>query len=156
MSAEFIFYRLSHSLNYYFRAAPGYHTLSLNLRVRPVYRNGQHVDLTKQEVCCMKKLLLLLGLCTGATQAAVIVAYPYAAPRTVVIAPAPIVVTPAPVAAVAHPLALTAGEAATGAYQHNERQDAYDEINHLQQQRFDELNHLQAQRINNFNSRHPH
>ncbi|AWO81635.1 hypothetical protein C1N78_11275 [Serratia marcescens] len=104
----------------------------------------------------MKKLLLLLGLCTGATQAAVIVAYPYAALRTVVIAPAPIVVTPAPVAAVAHPLALTAGAAATGAYRHNERQDAYDEINHLQQQRFDELNHLQAQRINNFNSRHPH
>ncbi len=104
----------------------------------------------------MKKLLLLLGLCTGATQAAVIVAYPYAAPRTVVSAPAPIVVTPAPVAAVAHPLALTAGAAATGVYRHNERQDAYDEINHLQQQRFDELNHLQAQRINNFNSRHPH
>ncbi|WEE06958.1 hypothetical protein PXW05_11265 [Serratia marcescens] len=155
MSAEFIFYRLSHSLNYYFRAAPGNHTLSLNLRVRPVYRNGQHVDLTKQEVCCMKKLLLLLGLCTSATQAAVIVAYPYAAPRTVVIAPAPIVVTPAPVAAVAHPLALTAGAAATGAYRHHERQDAYDEINHLQQQRIDELNHLQAQRINNFNSRHP-
>ncbi|HCD1615164.1 TPA: hypothetical protein NBH86_002946 [Serratia marcescens] len=103
----------------------------------------------------MKKLLLLLGLCTSATQAAVIVAYPYAAPRTVVIAPAPIVVTPAPVAAVAHPPALTAGAAAAGAYRHHERQDAYDEINHLQQQRIDELNHLQAQRINNFNSRHP-
>ncbi|MGP3176075.1 hypothetical protein ACTVOO_22570 [Serratia bockelmannii] len=104
----------------------------------------------------MKKLLLLLGFCTGAAQAAVIVAYPYAAPRAVVIAPAPIVVAPAPVAVptaiapVAHPLALTAG-----AYRHNERQDAYDEINHLQQQRIDELNHLQAQRINNFNSRHP-
>ena len=62
----------------------------------------------------MKKLLLLLGLCTGAAQAAVIVTYPYAAPRTVVIAPAPIVVAPAPVAVpaaiapVAHPLALTA------------------------------------------------
>lgn len=28
----------------------------------------------------MKKLLLLLGLCTGAAQAAVIVTYPYAAP----------------------------------------------------------------------------
>lgn len=109
----------------------------------------------------MKKLLLLLGLCTGAAQAAVIVTYPYAAPRTVVIAPAPIVVAPAPVvlpaaiAPVAHPLALTAGAVATGAYRHNERQDGYDEINHLQQQRIDELNHLQAQRINNFNSRHP-
>jgi len=102
-----------------------------------------------------EKWLLLLGLCTGATQAAVIVAYPNAAPRTVVIAPAPIVVTPAPAAAVAHPLALTAGAVATGAYRHNERQDAYDEINHLQQQRIDELNYLQAQRINNFNSRHP-
>ncbi|AUY14851.1 MULTISPECIES: hypothetical protein [Serratia] len=107
----------------------------------------------------MKKLLLLLGLCTGAAQAAVIVTYPYAAPRTVVIAPAPIVVAPAPVAVpaaiapVAHPLALTAG-AAAGAYRHHERQDAYDEINHLQQ-RIDELNQLQAQRINNFNSRHP-
>ena len=93
-------------------------------------------------------------------QGAVIVTYPYAAPRAVVIAPAPIVVAPAPVALpavtapVAHPLALTAGAVATGAYRHNERQDAYDEINHLQQQRIDELNHLQAQRINNFNSRH--
>ncbi|HCR3021044.1 hypothetical protein WDB99_17230 [Serratia marcescens] len=109
----------------------------------------------------MKTLLLLLGFCTGAAQAAVIVAYPYVAPRAVVIAPAPIVVTPAPVtvpaaiAPVAHPLALTAGAAATGAYRHHERQDAYDEINHLQQQRIDELNHLQAQRINNFNARHP-
>jgi hypothetical protein len=109
----------------------------------------------------MKKLLLLLGLCTGTAQATVIVTYPYAAPRTVVIAPAPIVVTPAPVAVpaaiapVTHPLTLTAGAVATGAYRHNERQNAYDEINHLQQQRIDELNHLQAQRINNFNSRHP-
>ncbi len=109
----------------------------------------------------MKKLLLLLGLCTGTAQAAVIVTYPYAAPRTVVIAPAPIVVTPAPVAVpaaiapVTHPLTLTAGAVATGVYRHNERQNAYDEINHLQQQRIDELNHLQAQRINNFNSRHP-
>ncbi|HIE0648708.1 TPA: hypothetical protein ACXJNB_004750 [Serratia marcescens] len=102
----------------------------------------------------MKKLLLLLGLCTGAAQAAVIVTYPYAAPRAVVIAPAPVVV-PAAIAPVAHPLALTAGAVATGAYRHNERQDAYDEINHLQQQRIDELNHLQAQRLNNFNSRHP-
>ncbi|MGP2756568.1 hypothetical protein [Serratia marcescens] len=109
----------------------------------------------------MKKLLLLLGLCAGAAQAAVIVTYPYAAPRAVAIAPEPIVVAPAPVAVpaaivpVAHPLELTAGAAATGAYRHHERQDAYDEINHLQQQRIDELNHLQAQRINNFNSRHP-
>lgn len=105
----------------------------------------------------MKKLLLLLGLCTGAAQAAVIVTYPYAAPRAVVITPAPVVVTPVPpVAYVApRPLAVAAGAVATGAYRHNERQDAYDEINHLQQQRIDELNHLQAQRINNFNSRHP-
>lgn len=108
----------------------------------------------------MKKWLLLLGLCTGAAQGAVIVTYPYAAPRAVVVTPAPIVVAPAPVALpavttpVAHPLALTAGAVATGAYRHNERQDAYDEINHLQQQRIDELNHLQTQRINNFNSRH--
>ena len=103
----------------------------------------------------MKKLLLLLGLCAGAAQAAVIVTYPYAAPRAVAIAPAPIVVAPAAIVPVAHPLALTAGAVATGAYRHHERQDAYDEINHLQQQRIDELNHLQAQRINNFNSRHP-
>lgn len=48
----------------------------------------------------------------------------------------------------------SAGAVATGAYRHNERQDACDEINHLQQQRIDELNHLQAQRINNFNLRH--
>lgn len=102
----------------------------------------------------MKKLLLLLGLCTGAAQAAVIVTYPYAAPAPIVVAPAPVVV-PAAIAPVAHPLALTAGAVATGAYRYNERQDAYDEINHLQQQRIDELNHLQAQRINNFNSRHP-
>ncbi|MGK3165263.1 hypothetical protein ACI6PW_26190 [Serratia marcescens] len=80
-----------------------------------------------------KKLLLLLGLCAGAAQAAVIVTYPYAAPRAVAIAPAPIVVAPAPVAVpaaivpVAHPLALTAGAVATGAYRHHERQDAYDE-----------------------------
>ena len=104
--------------------------------------------------------MLLLGLCTGAAQAAVIVTYPRRAAH-VVIAPAPIVVAPAPVAVpaaiapVAHPLALTAGAAAAGAYRHHERQDAYDEINHLQQQRIDELNQLQAQRINNFNSRHP-
>ncbi|AYZ32880.1 hypothetical protein [Serratia sp. FDAARGOS_506] len=109
----------------------------------------------------MKKLLLLLGLFTGAAQATVIVSYPYAAPRAVVIAPAPIVVAPAPVAVpvaiapVAQPPALSAGAVVTGAYRHNERQNAYDEINHLQQQRIDELNHLQAQRINNFNSRHP-
>nr|WP_274872218.1 hypothetical protein [Serratia marcescens] len=101
-----------------------------------------------------EKCLPLLELCTGAAQGAVIVTYPYVAPRAVVITPAPIVVAPAPIAAVAHPLALTAGAAATGAYRHNERQDACDEINHLQQQRIDELNHLQAQRINNFNSRH--
>ncbi|BEM77516.1 hypothetical protein SME38J_16190 [Serratia marcescens] len=109
----------------------------------------------------MKKRLLLLGLCTGAAQAAVIVTYPYAAPRAVVIAPAPIVVVPAPVAVpaaiapVTHPLALTAGAVAAGAYRHDERQNACDEINHLQQQRIDELNHLQAQRINIVNSRHP-
>ncbi|WP_273973583.1 hypothetical protein [Serratia ureilytica] len=46
----------------------------------------------------MKKWLLLLGLCTGAAQGAVIVTYPYAAPRAVVVTPAPIVVAPAPVA----------------------------------------------------------
>ncbi|HFO0262927.1 TPA: hypothetical protein ACHIEN_005131 [Serratia marcescens] len=93
-----------------------------------------------------EKWLPLLGLCTGAAQGAVIVTYPYVAPRAVVITPAPIVVAPAPVAlpAVTAPVA----------YRHNERQDACDEINHLQQQRIDELNHLQAQRINNFNSRH--
>ncbi|QXX98918.1 hypothetical protein IM817_12400 [Serratia marcescens] len=102
----------------------------------------------------MKKLLLLLGLCTGTVQAAVIVTYPYAAPRAVVIAPAPVAV-PAAIAPVTHPLALTAGAVAAGAYRHNERQNAYDEINHLQQQRIDELNHLQAQRNDNVNSRHP-
>lgn len=98
----------------------------------------------------MKKRLLLLGLCTGAAQAAVIVAYPYAAPRAVVIAPA-LVAVPAAIVSVA----LTASAVATGTYRHNERQDAYDEFNRLQRQRIDGLNHLQAQRINNFNSRHP-
>ncbi|MDF9720255.1 MULTISPECIES: hypothetical protein [Serratia] len=58
-----------------------------------------------------EKWLPLLGLCTGAAQGAVIVTYPYVAPRAVVITPAPIVVAPAPVALpavtapVAHPLA---------------------------------------------------
>ncbi|MEW7001243.1 hypothetical protein M5585_17830 [Serratia ureilytica] len=108
-----------------------------------------------------EKTVVAVGALRRRSQAAVIVTYPYAAPRAVAIAPAPIVVAPAPVAVpaaivpVAHPLALTAGAVATGAYRHHERQDAYDEINHLQQQRIDELNHLQAQRINNFNSRHP-
>ncbi|HFK4650979.1 TPA: hypothetical protein ACG0MY_003992 [Serratia marcescens] len=40
MSAEFIFYRLSHSLIIIFCAAPGDHTPSLNRRARPLYRNG--------------------------------------------------------------------------------------------------------------------
>ncbi len=77
----------------------------------------------------MKKLLLLLGLCTGAARAAVIVTYPYAAHRSDRagadrFAPAPVAV-PAAIAPVAHPLALTAGAAAAGAYRHHERQDAY-------------------------------
>lgn len=107
-----------------------------------------------------EKMVAVVGALHRGGPGAVIVTYPYVAPRAVVITPAPIVVAPAPVALpavtapVAHPLALTAGAVATGAYRHNERQDAYDENNHLQQQRIDELNHLQAQRINNFNSRH--
>ena len=78
-----------------------------------------------------EKMVAVVGLCTGAAQGAVIVTYPYVAPRAVVITPAPIVVAPVPVALpavtapVAHPLALTAGAVATGAYRHNERQDAF-------------------------------
>ena len=84
----------------------------------------------------MKKLLLVLMLCTSAAHSAVVVthAYGYGVAR-------PVVVTAAPVA---HPVAAVAGAVGAGGYRHNERQDAYDEINHLQDQR-----------INAYNQHHP-
>ena len=112
----------------------------------------------------MKKLLLVLMLCTFAAHSAVVVTHAYGygvarpvvdaprrvivAPRPVVVVPHPVVVTPAPVvvtaAPVAHPVAAVAGAVGAGVYRHNERQDAYDEINHLQDQR-----------INAYNQHHP-
>ncbi|WP_258370202.1 hypothetical protein [Serratia marcescens] len=103
----------------------------------------------------MKKLLLLLGLCTGAAQAAVIVTYPYAAHRSDRAGADRCCTRAGSGSRRDRARGPSAGAAAAGAYRHHERQDAYDEINHLQQQRIDELNQLQAQRINNFNSRHP-
>ncbi|CAI1973057.1 hypothetical protein [Serratia proteamaculans] len=112
----------------------------------------------------MKKLLLVLMLCTSAAHSAVVVTHAYGygvarpvvvaprpvivAPRPVVVVPQPVVVTPAPVvvtaAPVAHPVVAVAGAVGAGVYRHNERQDAYDEINHLQDQR-----------INAYNQHHP-
>ncbi|CAI2784386.1 Uncharacterised protein [Serratia grimesii] len=108
----------------------------------------------------MKKLLLALVLCTSGANAAVVVTHAYGygvarpvvvaprpvivAPRPVVVVPRPVVVTPAPVmvtaAPVAHPVAAVAGAVGVGVYRHNERQDAYDEINHLQDQRINAYN----------------
>lgn len=113
----------------------------------------------------MKKLLLVLVMCTSGANAAVVVTHAYGygvarhvvvaprpvivaprpvvvVPRPVVVAPAPVVVTAAPVATttVAHPVAAVAGAVGVGVYRHNERQDAYDEINHLQDQRINAYN----------------
>ncbi|CAI0866185.1 Uncharacterised protein [Serratia liquefaciens] len=99
----------------------------------------------------MKKILLVLLMCTSGAHAAVVVTHAYGygvhpvviAPRPVVVAPAPVVVTAAPVvtsAPVAHPVAAAVGAVGVGVYRHNERQDAYDEINHLQDQRINAYN----------------
>jgi len=100
----------------------------------------------------MKKILLVLLMCTSGANAAVVVTHAYGygvrpvvvAPRPVVVVPRPVVVAPAPVvvtaAPVAHPVAAAAGAVGVGVYRHNERQDAYDEINHLQDQRINAYN----------------
>ncbi|MGO4744966.1 hypothetical protein [Serratia quinivorans] len=100
----------------------------------------------------MKKLLLVLVMCSFGAKAAVVVTHAYGygvrpvvvAPRPVVVVPRPVVVAPAPVvvtsAPVAHPVAAAAGAVGVGVYRHNERQDAYDEINHLQDQRINTYN----------------
>jgi len=106
----------------------------------------------------MKKILLVLLMCTSGANAAVVVTHAYGygvrpvvvaprpvvvVPRPVVVAPAPVVVTAAPVvtsAPVAHPVAAAVGAVGVGVYRHNERQDAYDEINHLQDQRINAYN----------------
>ncbi|CAI1500292.1 Uncharacterised protein [Serratia quinivorans] len=112
----------------------------------------------------MKKLLLALLICTSGANAAVVVTHAYGyrgarpvvvprpvvvAPRPVVVVPRPVVVTPVPVAVysapvvatpVAHPVAAAVGAVGAGVYRHNERQDAYDEINHLQDQRINAYN----------------
>lgn len=104
----------------------------------------------------MKKLLLVLIMCTSGAHAAVVVTHAYGygvrrpvvvVPRPVVVAPAPIIVvpSPAPVAVTAaprvtHPVAATATAVGVGIYRHNERQDAYDEINHLQDERINAYN----------------
>lgn len=99
----------------------------------------------------MKKILLVLLMCTSGAHAAVVVTHAYGygvhpvvvVPRPVVVAPAPVVVTAAPVvtsAPVAHPVAAAVGAVGVGIYRHNERQDAYDEINHLQDQRINAYN----------------
>lgn len=108
----------------------------------------------------MKKILLVLMMCTFGAHAAVVVTHAYGygvhpvviaprpvvvVPRPVVVAPAPVVVTAAPVvtsAPVAHPVAAAVGAVGVGVgvYRHNERQDAYDEINHLQDQRINAYN----------------
>ncbi|WP_454889453.1 hypothetical protein [Serratia quinivorans] len=106
----------------------------------------------------MKKMLLALLLCTSGTNAAVVVTHAYGygiarpvivAPRPVVVVPRPVVVTPVPVVVsaapvvatpVAHPVAAAVGAVGAGVYRHNERQDAYDEINHLQDQRINAYN----------------
>lgn len=106
----------------------------------------------------MKKMLLALFLCTSGANAAVVVTHAYGygvarpvivAPRPVVVVPRPVVVTPVPVVVsaapvvatpVAHPVAAAVGAVGAGVYRHNERQDAYDEINHLQDQRINAYN----------------
>ncbi|NTX78622.1 hypothetical protein FCL49_03365 [Serratia proteamaculans] len=106
----------------------------------------------------MKKMLLALLLCTSGANAAVVVTHAYGygvarpvivAPRPVVVVPRPVVVTPVPVVVsaapvvatpVAHPVAAAVGAVGAGVYRHNERQDAYDEINHLQDQRINAYN----------------
>lgn len=92
----------------------------------------------------MKKMLLTLFLCTSGANAAVVVthAYGYGVARPVVVTPVPVVVSAAPVVAtpVAHPVAAAVGAVGAGVYRHNERQDAYDEINHLQDQRINAYN----------------
>lgn len=106
----------------------------------------------------MKKMLLALLLCTSGANAAVVVTHAYGygvarpvivAPRPVVVVPRPVVVTPVPVVVsaapvvatpVAHPVAAAVGAVGAGIYRHNERQDAYDEINHLQDQRINAYN----------------
>lgn len=91
----------------------------------------------------MKKLLLVLIMCTSGAHAAVVVthAYGYGVRRPVVVVPGPTIVAPAPVAVTAaprvtHPVAAVG----VGIYRHNERQDAYDEINHLQDERINAYN----------------
>ncbi|WP_199639251.1 hypothetical protein JEM67_13010 [Serratia sp. PAMC26656] len=102
----------------------------------------------------MKKLLLVLIMCTSGAHAAVVVthAYGYAVRRPVVVmsrpaivVPAPVIVAPAPVVVtvaptVTHPVAAAATAVGVGLYRHNERQDAYDEINHLQDERINAYN----------------
>ncbi|KYQ96608.1 hypothetical protein ACUTSW_04525 [Serratia sp. TSA_198.1] len=100
----------------------------------------------------MKKLLLVLIMCTSGAHAAVVVthAYGYGVRRPVVVVPGPTIVTPAPVIVVPAPapVAVTAVPRVTlpvaavgaGIYRHNERQDAYDEINHLQDERINAYN----------------
>ncbi|ANJ96409.1 hypothetical protein [Serratia plymuthica] len=91
----------------------------------------------------MKKLLLVLIMCTSGAHAAVVVthAYGYGVRRPVVAVPGPAIVATAPVAVTAaprvtHPVAVVG----VGIYRHNERQDAYDEINHLQDERINAYN----------------
>ncbi|NIC26724.1 hypothetical protein [Serratia plymuthica] len=98
----------------------------------------------------MKKLLLVLIMCTSGAHAAVVVthAYGYGVRRPVVVVPGPAIVAPAPVIVVPAPVAVTAVPRVTlpvaavgaGIYRHNERQDAYDEINHLQDERINAYN----------------
>ncbi|MNG69310.1 hypothetical protein [Serratia inhibens] len=95
----------------------------------------------------MKKLLLVLIMCTSGAHAAVVVthAYGYGVRRPVVVVPRPVVVAPAPVVVsvaptVIHPVAAAATAVGVGVYRHNERQDAYDEINHLQDERINAYN----------------
>jgi len=100
----------------------------------------------------MKKLLLVLIMCTSGAHAAVVVthAYGYGVRRPVVVVPGPAIVAPAPVIVVPAPVAVTAVPRVTlpvaavgaGIYRHNERQDAYDEINHLQDERINAYNQL--------------
>ncbi|AMG97820.1 hypothetical protein AL485_00830 [Serratia liquefaciens] len=83
----------------------------------------------------MKKILLVLMMCTFGAHAAVVVTHAYGyGVHPVVIAPRPVVVVPRPVVAAA------VGAVGVGVYRHNERQDAYDEINHLQDQRINAYN----------------
>jgi hypothetical protein len=100
----------------------------------------------------MKKLLLVLIMCTSGAHAAVVVthAYGYGVRRPVVVVPGPTIVTPAPVIVVPAPapvaatavprVTLPVAAVGAGIYRHNERQDAYDEINHLQDERINAYN----------------